>query len=94
MLMARIKKKKSFWCENKDGNDANDKNDDRGGEHQHNNDINEQWEKEVQMMKRTNGIISSKVPWHGIISSFTIVIQLRNNNNNNNKKSMDRQPAL
>lgn len=50
-LMAMIKKKKSFWCENKDVDNANDENGNHGGEHQHNNDIYKQWEKEVQMMK-------------------------------------------
>lgn len=57
-----------FWCENKADGDANDQNGTHGSEHQHNNDINEQWETKGQRMTKDG--IGSKLTYHGIISPF------------------------
>lgn len=68
-----------FWCENKADGDANDQNGTHGGEHQHNNDINEQWETKGQRMTKDG--IGSKLTYHGIISPFATIKQHEKLNN-------------
>lgn len=59
--------------------DANDQNGTHGGEHQHNNDINEQWETKGQRMTKDG--IGSKLTYHGIISPFATIKQHEKLNN-------------
>lgn len=68
-----------FWCGNRADGDANDQNGARGSEHQHNNDINEQWETTGHRM--TLDGIGSRLTDHGFFLSFATIKQHEQLNN-------------
>lgn len=62
-----------FWCGIWADGDANDQSGTRGSEHQHNNDINEQWETRSQRTTRDG--IGSKLTYRESVSSLATIKQ-------------------